>query len=328
MSEELQLHLLKGPLSEEGLAEVAGLYGKTDGKYGSVEHCRLLFNENPFGPTLHAFARDGGKAVGHYCLIPYDIMLEGERVKAAKGEALHVSESHRRSQCDGMPTSSALLEGAQRLASEEGIEVSYAIVGAPGVIRLFGRCGYSHQPFMVRDQLVPRSKALPLLQRARSAVVALKARLSCPHSLREVSFEDLRAGLPLNLSCPTGAWQPVLLPEVLEWFGKAPCNRFFQLAEGMVWVAQTHDDWEVLCTFSQGSSSAGRLRLVAELRKEATLRGIDRIRVPYLQGIEPEMQAAFAFLARRQVDREISLVVRSERSLAAVSPLTFLWAHF
>jgi hypothetical protein len=322
------LQLVKGPLSESLLAEVAALYGVTDGKYGSVEHGRLLFNENPFGPALHAFARDGQSAVGHYCLIPYDMMVDGVRVTAAKGEALHVNEEYRRSECEGMPTSSALLEGAQRLAEREKVEISYAIVGAPGVIRLFGRCAYAHQPFMVRDLLVPRIKALPLPRILALKVAEAKARLTSAQPLEEVSFEAVRARLPLELSCPAGAWQPVMLPETLEWFGKAPSNRYFQLGDGVVWVAQTHQDWEVLCTFTRDCSAPQRTRLAIETRKEATRRGIDRIRVPFLQGIEPEMLSAFGLLARREVDREISLVVRSDKPLGPASPLTFLWAHF
>lgn len=322
------LDLVKGPLAEAGLAEVAALYGQTDGKYGSVDHCRLLFNANPFGPALHAFARHEGKAIGHYCLIPYDMTVRGQRVRAAKGEALHVDEAFRRSECDGMPTSSALLEGAQRLAREEGLQVCYAIVGAPGVIRLFGRCSYAHQPFMVRDLVLPKIKALPLARIAAVKLAEASARLTSFEPLREVGFDAVKACLPLRVSCPEGAWQSLLLPEVLEWFGQAPSNRFFQLANGVVWVAQTHQDWEVLCTFTSGMSSAGRTRLATQLRQEATRRGIDRIRVPFLQGIEPEMLGAFGRLARRQVDREISLVVRSESALGPASPLAFLWAHF
>lgn len=323
-----ELQLVKGPLSQEMLAEVASLYGQTDGKYGSVQHCELLFNKNPFGPALHAFARDGSRPVGHYCLIPYDMVVDNQRVRAAKGEALHVAEDYRRSECEGVPTSSALLEGAQRLAQQESVDISYAIVGAPGVIRLFGRCGYAHQPFMVRDWLVPQFKALPLPRLLKVKLAGARARLSSAEPLREVDFAAVRRKLPLVLRSAPGAWQPVLEPETLQWFGDAPSNRYFQLAEGVVWVAQTHQDWEVLCTFSQGASWAQRLRLALELRHEATRRGIDRIRVPFLQGIEPEMLVAFELLARRHVDREISLVVRSQTALGPASPLTFLWAHF
>jgi hypothetical protein len=325
-----ELQLLKGPLSADLLAEVAALYGVTDGKYGSVEHCDLLFNQNPFGPALHAFARQGDQAVGHYCLIPYDMRVDAGLIRAAKGEALHVAEDHRRSQCEGMPTSSALLEGAQRLAQQENIEISYAVVGAPGVIRLFERCGYIHQPFIVRDLLVPRGKALPLPRLAAAKVAEWKGRLSKAGSLRlkEVSFEAVRSRLPLELVRPAGAWEPVLHPETLEWFGKAPSNRYFQFGQGIIWVAQTHQDWEVLCTFTKECTAAERTLLAAEVRQEATRRGIDRIRVPFLQGIEHEMLGAFARLARREVDREISLVVRSQNPLGPASARTFLWAHF
>jgi hypothetical protein len=87
-----ELQLVKGPLPTDRLAQVAALYGQTDGKYSSLEHCDMLFNRSPFGPTLHALACHGESIVGHYCLIPYDLELEGQQVRAAKGEALHVAE--------------------------------------------------------------------------------------------------------------------------------------------------------------------------------------------------------------------------------------------
>ncbi|MCA9793792.1 MAG: GNAT family N-acetyltransferase [Candidatus Eremiobacteraeota bacterium] len=321
------LVLLKGPLSPEHLQAVAALYGVTDGKYGSVEHCQLLFNRSPFGPTLHAFARDQDKFVGHYCLIPYDLVVDGRQVKAAKGEALHVDSAYRRTECDGLPTSSALLEGAQRLAVQEGIEVSYAIVAAPGVIRLFGRCGYVHSPFQVTDQIVPQSRALPLPRLVALKAVETTARLSSSAALQEVDFAAIRTRLPVERARPAG-WQPAMGLEVMEWFGQAPSNRYFQLGEGVVWLAQTHSDWEVLCTLTAGSSPAERTRLAIELRREATRRDIDRIRVPHLEGIEPEMLTAFGRLARRELEREVSLVVRSELTLGRAAPVPFLWSHF
>ncbi|MGE0492415.1 MAG: hypothetical protein AB7S38_24590 [Vulcanimicrobiota bacterium] len=322
-----ELLLLKGPLSPEHLAAVANLYGVTDGKYGQVEHCDLLFNRSPFGPTLHAFACDEEKFVGHYCLIPYDLMVEGRQVKAAKGEALHVDSDYRRTECDGLPTSSALLGGAQRLAVAEGIEVSYAIVAAPGVIRLFGRCGYVHSPFQVTDLIVPQSRALPLPRLMALRAVEATARFSSSSPLQEVDFAAVRQRLPARQPQPAG-WQPVVGLEVLEWFGAAPSNLYFQLGAGVVWLAQTHSDWEVLCTLTADSSPAERTRLAIELRREATRRGIDRIRVPRLEGLEPEMLTAFGRLARREVEREVSLVVRSELTLGSAAPVPFLWSHF
>jgi hypothetical protein len=323
-----ELDLVKGPLSDQMLVEVAELYGKTDGKYGDVEHCRLLFNLNPFGPALHAFAREQGAAIGHYCLIPYDLNFNGTEVRAAKGEALHLLADYRRSDCRGVPTSNALLDGAQELARQEKIPISYAVVGAPGVIRLFQRCGYEHRPFQIHDLVVPKTKALPLARVLQAKGAEFSARLSSSAALVEVDFQAVEEHLPLQLECPDGAWQPVLKPETLRWFGKAPNNRYFKLGRGVVWLTQTHDDWEVLCTFTHRCSEGDRRRFVSELRKEATSRSIDVIRVPLLPGVEESMRKAFKVLARRQVTREISFVVRSSQPVGPASPLGFLWAHF
>lgn len=323
-----ELELIRGPLSTEHLRAVAALYGVTDDKYGDSAYCEHLFNHNPFGPALHAFAVENSQFVGHYCLIPYDLVLDGTRIKAAKGEALHVSDTHRRSECDGVPTSSALLQGAQRLAEEQKLEISFAIVGAPGVIRLFQRCGYEHRPFTVRDWVVPATKALPLAQILRTKVAAAAAAIKSREALLQVDFQRVRQHLPMVLKTPVGAWSPFLEIEALEWFGKAPGNLFFALGEAVGWLTQTHSDWEVLCTFTSSSSAAEKLRFATELRKEATARGIDRIRVPLLQSVEPDMVEAFATIARRQIDREISFVARGTPKLEKPAPLPFLWSHF
>ena len=206
--------------------------------------------------------------------------------------------------------------------------VSYAVVGAPGVIRLFERCGYRHNPFSVHDLIVPQTKALPLGKVLKSKAKNWSAQLNIAESLVEVDFQAVETRLPLELDGFEEAWRPVLSSDTLRWFGKAPSNRFFQLGEGVVWLTQTHQDWEVLCSFTQKCTVAQRTCLAHELRKEATRRGIDVIRIPDVLGVEVEMRRAFEVLARRVTSREVSFVVKSVESIGRASPLGFLWAHF
>lgn len=326
---ELQLRLFKGPLAERELKGVAALYGAVDGKYGSVAHCEQLFLRGPFGPALHAFAMNGETYAGHYSLIPYDLIVDGRSVKAAKGEALCIDTAYRRTTIAGQPTSDAIMRGALKLAQEEGIEVIYAVAGAPGVIRLFERCGHIHQPFTVRDLLIPPSRALPLGRRAKLEWARLiTTRASRKEKLQQVDFAAVQAHFPLALEPPAGHWQAKLTSETLEWFGPAPSNRYFQLGQVLVWLTETHTDWELIASFSAQADFCQRHRLALELREEATRRGIDRIRIPRVVGVEPEILEAFAPLARREVEREVSWLFKSERPLGSPSPHAFLWSHF
>ncbi len=328
-SQPLELRLLKGPLSTSDLEAVAALYGAVDGKYGSVSHCEQLFHRSPFGETLHAFAMDGERSVGHYCLIPYDLVVDGRVVRAAKGEALCIDQAYRRTVIGDQPSSDAIMKGALSLAAQEGIEVVYAVAGSPGVVRLFERCGHRHEPFRVCDLIVPPPRALPLQRRAVLEWMKLVTTRRCRTSkLRQVDFSAVQRHFPLEIAPPSGHWQAQLSSRTLEWFGEAPSNRYFQLGEALVWLTETHSDWELIASFSAQASRCERRRLALELRDEASRRGIDRIRIPRVVGVEPSILEAFLPLARREVEREISWIIRSEKPLGEPSPHAFLWSHF
>ncbi len=328
-SSELKLRLFKGPLAERELRAVAQLYGAVDGKYGSVAHCEQLFLRGPFGPALHAFAMDGDTFAGHYSLIPYDLIVDGRAVNAAKGEALCIDPAYRRTTIAGQPTSDAIMLGAMKLAQEEGIEVAYAVAGAPGVVRLFERCGHVHQPFPVRDLIVPPTRALPLGRRVRLEWARLMTTRACrKEKLQQVDFAAVQARFPLKIVPPAGHWQAQLTSQTLEWFGQAPSNRYFQLGQALVWLTETHSDWELIASFSTQADPCQRRRLALELRNEASRRGIDRIRIPRVVGVENDILEAFEPLARREVEREISWIFKSEIPLGLPSPHAFLWSHF
>ena len=326
---ELQLKLYKGPLTEQQLEALARLYGTVDAKYASLTHCDQLFHRNPFGPTLHAFAQEGERYVGHYSLIPYDLVVDGRKVKAAKGEALYIEPDSRRTTVEGRPASEALMLAAMQLAREEGIKVLYAIAGAPGVVRLFERCGHLHQPFLIQELIVPPSRALPLQKRAQLEWARRIGTRACKaESLQQVNFEAVERHFPWQPNPSPGHWQAELTAHTLTWFGPAPSNRYFQLGQATAWLTETHSDWELIASFSAQACPCQRRRLALELREEATRRGIDRIRIPKVVGVEAEIVDAFAPLARRQVEREISWICKSEIPLGRPSPHAFLWSHF
>lgn len=91
----MDIRIIKGPLPLEQLQVIAGLYGRVDAKYASMEYCSYLFNDNPFGYSYHAFAFDEDLAVGHISLIPMWIDTPEGEIESFKAEAFYLKEEYR-----------------------------------------------------------------------------------------------------------------------------------------------------------------------------------------------------------------------------------------
>lgn len=123
----MDIKLIKGPLCQEFLEAIASLYGSYDNKYKSVDFCRIQFNENPSGYSLHAFACDRNKIVGHIAVIPIEIYVNGERQLSGKAEAFCVKEKYRTKLIDGSYIGIILPTELFKFAIDEGIEVIHLI---------------------------------------------------------------------------------------------------------------------------------------------------------------------------------------------------------
>jgi hypothetical protein len=127
----LSISLMRGPLSDEGLAAIAATYGSVDRRYADRDFCRVAFNENPCGYSFHAFVRDGDAVVGHYALIPMRTRARGATVISGKAEGLFLAESHRRSVVPtpegNIPTALAMMEAVHERALADGLAVIHAI---------------------------------------------------------------------------------------------------------------------------------------------------------------------------------------------------------
>lgn len=117
-----RIEVVRGPLDRAALGRVAGLYGTQDPKYADLDYLATLYNDNPHGRSIHAFAVDGDVAVGHYSVIPMPIVRDGRPQPSAKGEAFFVAAGHRRP-----PVAIALMRSAFAAADADGIEVLHAI---------------------------------------------------------------------------------------------------------------------------------------------------------------------------------------------------------
>jgi GNAT superfamily N-acetyltransferase len=95
MSGELELRTLEGPLEEAQLSWIAALYGRTDARYALLDFLRHQLLENPYGWSLHTFAFDGTRRVGHCEAVPVKARLGTEELLSVKLEALFVDPEYR-----------------------------------------------------------------------------------------------------------------------------------------------------------------------------------------------------------------------------------------
>lgn len=131
-----EIRTIVGPLDDGGLAAIAGLYGRTDAKYGSHAYLRHLFVDNPYGWSLHSFAYDGNTPVGHCAAIPVRARTDRGTVMSGKVEAYFVDERYR-----GRSLALELLAAVSDAAEEHGIDPLHAYV-TPRVGAIFERAGY------------------------------------------------------------------------------------------------------------------------------------------------------------------------------------------
>jgi hypothetical protein len=218
----IHLDVLKGPVGKTELEGIARTYGRHNRRFQSLEFCRTVFNENPYGYSHHAFAYDGERVIGHYSAIPMRLRDRGKRVFAARGEALFVEEAYRPRPVDvdgkQFPCGIALMDTVWSRAWADGVELIY-LTTTPDLARILQRMrgfscipvpsaeyrcrissvhpgGEADQPFRRRLQAVLRSVALRgfiLTQRIRrrlfSATLALirapKVRVNAAEHLDE-----------------------------------------------------------------------------------------------------------------------------------------------
>jgi hypothetical protein len=132
-AEDMELELIRGPLDERRLRAVAELYGGFNRKYGDPGFCHRLFDENPQGPALHALVLDGpGEIVGHYAIVPLDIVRDGQRRRAGKGEAFVVRPDQRSAMlsvegAEPIPIGLAMPLRLYRHALDQGMELVHMI---------------------------------------------------------------------------------------------------------------------------------------------------------------------------------------------------------
>jgi hypothetical protein len=141
----LALSVVRGPLPDRDLDAIAATYGARDARYAQRRFLSTLFNENPFGFSVHAFVRDGSEVVGHYAVIPMRVRTRGGTVMSGKGEALFLAERHRKTAVateagEALP-GIAMLNAVHERALSDGIAFIHSITN-PGVGILLRMMGF------------------------------------------------------------------------------------------------------------------------------------------------------------------------------------------
>ena len=136
----VELKELHGPLTDEQVRWITGIYGPVDAKYRSAGYVRHQFVGNPFGWSVNVFALDGGRPVGHCGVVPFRARRNSEGFVAGKLEALAVDTAHRGRRQDGGSVATDILSSLYPFAIERGVDILFGLAPPP-VARIHVRAG-------------------------------------------------------------------------------------------------------------------------------------------------------------------------------------------
>ncbi len=96
LGNDLAIVLYHGPLSSKGFRDIGKLYGKHDQRYASESFCRHQFVDNALGFAYHAFAVTDQIPIGHCCVIPVPVRVNGSTMMTGKTESLFMKPEYRK----------------------------------------------------------------------------------------------------------------------------------------------------------------------------------------------------------------------------------------
>jgi hypothetical protein len=231
---------VEGPLEEERLRWVAGLYGQADAKFYRSDVLEHLFTQSPAGPCLHAFALDRGRPVGHCAVVPMRARRGPDELRCGKLEALWIEESHRGRRPGEEPLVLSLLERLYASVDEHGFDLLHGsattrIGRIIGFLPLGGVGERSLVTIVTPDalgtaELRSRGRALGAAQRAVRELVHAGARVAArppgEARLRPATAED--ADLVEALPPTPGRWT-VVLEDAWDWYRSSPLVQVLEI---------------------------------------------------------------------------------------------------
>jgi len=232
-------------LPEAELGAVARLYGGFRPKYADLAYCRHLFNGNPHGYSFHAFLDDeGGEPVGHYAIIPMQVVVDGEVRLSGKAEALIVLPGHRRSTVpleNGTQALCGLVMPSRlyRFALDQGCDLVH-MIPSPDVQAIYPATGARAVPGRHRRARLyvdPRGAVDPAATSARRVAQAVLgmgqyAAYTCARLLSGASSGDVLRWSGSRLTPDVLGRVAASVPSVPGW--TLACD-----ADHLAWIART-----------------------------------------------------------------------------------------
>lgn len=267
-------------LDEQRLEWVARLYGRADPKYGQRDFLEHLFLRNPVGPSLHAFAVDGERPVGHCCIVRTRARLGDDDLPSGKLEALWFEESHRGRQPGGESLVRTLLTRLYEFSDAQGLELVHALV-TPRIGRIIEFAPLTPVGERSRVSVVSgRARGLPstALALAQRAAREVGATPLADATLREPTPSD--ADLAAVERPPEGRWA-ILAEDAWSWYCSSPLVRVLELdrSRALVQVPGAHHEPLRLVGWSaERPGLRAALRLLAAAGRLARARGAATLR--------------------------------------------------
>ena len=265
-------------LDDEKLDWVAQLYGRADPKYRDREYREHLFLRNPVGPSLHAFAVDGERAVGHCCVVRTRALLGDDDLPAGKLEALWIEESHRGRQPTGETVVRELLTRLYEFSDAQGLELVHALatprIGKVIAFAPLSPVGKRSLVSVLGRGSVPVRMLATIQRAAREAGAAPVGNTS----LRAATPEDV--DLARVLQPQPGRWA-VVAGDAWGWYCSSPFVAVLELDGSRALVqlpAASHEPLRVIGWKDERPGLRSALRLVAAAGRLARARGAATLR--------------------------------------------------
>lgn len=257
---------------------VARLYGRADPKYRHRTFLEHLFLENPVGPSLHAFAVDADRPVGHICIVRTAARYGAEQLAAGKLEGLWIDESHRGRRPGDEPVVAELLTRLYAFSDAQGIDLVHALATPHigDIIRFTPLSGVGEQSLvsLVKARTLA-TRALAVAQRAAGAIAGLPPAHAV---LRRATAQDVDlAQVPLP---PSGRW--AIVPDgAWEWYASSPFVRVLELDRSRSLVqlpAAPHEPLRLAGWHAEQATMRAALRLLAAAGRVAREHGAATLR--------------------------------------------------
>ena len=266
-------------LDEQRLTWVADLYGNADPKYLDRAFLEHLFLQNPVGPSLHAFAVDGERPVGHCCVVRTNARVGSADLPAGKLEALWIEASHRRQRGPhGATLVRTMLDRLYAFSDANGIRLVHALA-TPRIGRVIAFTPLL--PVGERSRVgvaagnSPAATSLGLVQRAlREAGAAPLG----PVSLRPATEADADlADVPVPAE---GRWT-IVAGDAWDWYRASPLIRVLELESCRALVqlpASPHEPLRIVGWRSERPGVRAGLKLLAAAGRLARAKGAATLR--------------------------------------------------